>query len=47
LSDEQVNEIRTKLQNDAKVAALAREYGVSRQTIYSSTSQHQLNLDGI
>ena len=34
LSDEQVGELRTKLQKGAKVAALAREYGVSRQTIY-------------
>lgn len=35
LSDEQVGELRTKLQNGVKIAALAREYGVSRQTIYS------------
>ena len=36
LSNEQVSQLRTKLQNGAKVAALAREYGISRQTIYSS-----------
>ena len=35
LSDEQVDELRVKLANGAKVAALAREYGVSRQTVYS------------
>lgn len=35
LSDEQMNEIRAKLQNGVKIAALAREFGVSRQTIYS------------
>lgn len=35
LSDEQVSELRFKLVNGAKVSALAREYGVSRQTIYS------------
>ena len=35
LSDEQVDELRVKLASGAKVSALAREYGVSRQTIYS------------
>ena len=35
LSDERMAELHTKLENGAKVAALAREYGVSRQTIYS------------
>ena len=35
LSGEQVRDLRAKLENGAKVAALAREYGVSRQTIYS------------
>lgn len=35
LSGEQVNELRDKLENGAKVTVLAREYGVSRQTIYS------------
>lgn len=35
LSREQVNELRSKLEKGAKVAALAREFGVSRQTIYS------------
>lgn len=35
LSGGQVNELRTKLEKGTKVAALAREYGVSRQTIYS------------
>ena len=34
LSGEQVNELRAKLKKGAKVAALAREYSVSRQTIY-------------
>ena len=35
LSEERVAELRVKLEKGAKVAALAREYGVSRQTIYS------------
>ena len=35
LSDEQVGELRIKLANGAKVSVLAREYGVSRQTIYA------------
>lgn len=35
LSDEQVGELRVKLANEAKVAALAREYRMSRQTVYS------------
>ena len=35
LSGEQVNERRSMLEKGAKVAALAREYGVSRQTVYS------------
>ena len=35
LSDEQVSELRVKIANGGKIAALAREYGVSRQTIYS------------
>ena len=35
LSGEQVNELRARLEKGAKVAALAREYGVSRQTVYS------------
>lgn len=35
LSDEQVGELRTKLKKGTKIAALAREYAVSRQTIYS------------
>ena len=35
LSDEQISELRIKLTNGGKVAILAREYGVSRQTIYS------------
>ena len=35
LSDEQVNELRVKLANGAKVSALARDYGLSRQTVYS------------
>lgn len=37
LSREQMNELRIKLEKGAKVAALAREYGVSRQTVYSWT----------
>ena len=36
LSGERVNELRSKLEKGTTVAALAREYGVSRQTIYSS-----------
>lgn len=36
LSNEQVSELRAKLANGAKVAALAREYRVSRQTVYAS-----------
>lgn len=35
LSDEQVKELRVKLANGGKVAALAREYDVSKQTVYS------------
>ena len=35
LSDEQVSELRSKLQNGSAVSSLAKEYGVSRQTIYS------------
>lgn len=35
LSEKQTEEIRFKLEAGAKVAALAREYSVSRQTIYS------------
>lgn len=35
LSGEQVNELRTKLEKGTKIAVLAREYGVSRQTVYS------------
>lgn len=35
LSGEQIEEIRSKLKAGEKVAALARGYGVSRQTIYS------------
>ena len=35
LSGEQVNELRARLEKGAKVTALAREYGVSRQTVYS------------
>ena len=35
LSDEQVDELRVKLASGAKVSALAREYRVSRQSIYS------------
>ena len=35
LSGEQVNELRNKLERGARVAVLAREYGVSRQTVYS------------
>lgn len=35
LSEEQVRELRVKIANGRKVAALAREYGVSRQTVYS------------
>lgn len=38
ITEEQAVEIRSKLEAGAKVAALAREYGVSRQTIYSSIS---------
>ena len=38
LSGEQVNELRARLEKGAKVAALAREYGVSRQTVYSWAS---------
>ncbi|CAK7066969.1 MAG: DNA-invertase hin [Desulfovibrio sp.] len=38
LSGEQVNELRSKLEKGAKVAALARECGVSRQTIYTALS---------
>lgn len=38
LSEEQVSELRAKLANGAKVATLAREYGVSRQTIYAGLS---------
>lgn len=37
LSGEQVSELSVKLANGAKVVALAREYGVSRLTIYSWT----------
>lgn len=36
LSGEQIEDIRSKLAAGTKVAALAREYQVSRQTIYSS-----------
>ena len=36
LSGEQVNERRSMLEKGAKVAALAREYGVGKQTVYSS-----------
>jgi len=36
LSGERVAELRVKLEQGAKVAVLAREYGVSRQTIYSN-----------
>ena len=35
LSGKQVEELRTKLEKGGKVAVLAREYGVSRQTVYS------------
>ena len=35
LSGEQVDELRAKIAKGAKIAVLAREYGVSRQTIYS------------
>lgn len=35
LSGEQLGELRIKLANEAEVSALAREYGVRRQTIYS------------
>ena len=35
LAGGQVSELRARLEKGAKVAALAREYGVSRQTIYS------------
>lgn len=35
LSEVQVKEIRNKIQSGVKVAELAREYGVSRQTVYS------------
>lgn len=34
LSPEQIEEVRLKLKEGIKIAALAREYGVSRQTIY-------------
>jgi len=34
LSGERVTELRSKLKNGGSVATLAREYGVSRQTIY-------------
>ena len=36
LSEKQIEEIRFKLKTGGTVAALAREYGVSRQTVYSS-----------
>lgn len=36
LSGEQVSELRSKLEKGGKVAVLAREYGVSRQTIYTA-----------
>jgi DNA invertase Pin-like site-specific DNA recombinase len=35
LSGERVAELQVKIEQGGKVAALAREYGVSRQTIYS------------
>ena len=35
LSDEEVQEVRYGQKSGAKVTALARKYGVSRQTIYS------------
>ncbi len=35
ITEEQVVEIRSKLATGAKVAALARDYGISRQSIYS------------
>nr|WP_294509431.1 recombinase family protein [uncultured Bilophila sp.] len=34
LSDEQVSELRVKIANSVRGSALAREYGVSRQTTY-------------
>lgn len=36
LSEEQVDEIRCRLNAGAKVSVLAREFGVCRQTIYSA-----------
>ena len=35
LSEEQINEVRVKLASGEKVTPLAREYRVSRQTVYS------------
>lgn len=40
LSGGQIEEIRSKLGAGAKVTVLAREYQVSRQTIYTAITQH-------
>lgn len=39
LSDEQIKEVRAKLMNGTTVAYIAREYGISRQTVYSFTNK--------
>ena len=38
LSEEQVEELKNKLSEGGKVAVLAREFGVSRQKVYSCTN---------
>lgn len=39
LTDEQANQIRVRLAENESVTALAREFGVSRQTIYNYASK--------
>jgi len=39
LTSIQVGEIKARMENGEKVAALAREFGISRQTLYVSISE--------